>query len=114
MEDKSVIACSIFFYFVGLMEISGIEMLNESKKRNLLNERLINGTLLLNSKKFVSLNLKKLENCQIRISLPWKIRQECMKVMKLKKDSKRNRKKKNYKFFINNVYLKVSKGIKIL
>lgn len=37
-----------------------------------------------------------------------------MKVMKLKKDSKRNRKKKNYKFFINNVYLKVSKGIKIL
>lgn len=40
MEDKSVIACSIFFYFVGVMEISGIEMLNESKKRNLLNERL--------------------------------------------------------------------------
>lgn len=58
-----MIACSIFFYFVGVMEISGIEMLNESKKRNLLNERLINGTLLLNSKKFVSLNLKKLENC---------------------------------------------------
>lgn len=58
-----MIACSIFFYFVGVMEISGIEMLNESKKRNLLNERLINGTLLLNSKNFVSLNLKKLENC---------------------------------------------------
>lgn len=32
MEDKSVIACSIFFYFVGVIEISGIEMLNESKK----------------------------------------------------------------------------------
>lgn len=37
-----------------------------------------------------------------------------MKVMKLKKDSKRKRKKKNYKFFINNVHFKVSKGIKIL
>lgn len=59
MEDKSVIACSIFFYFVGVMEISGIEMLNESKKRNLLNERLINGTLLLNSKKFGTICVSK-------------------------------------------------------
>lgn len=36
MEDKSAIACSIFFYSIEVIETSDIEVLNESTKKKFI------------------------------------------------------------------------------